>query len=291
MIFLAGLGLDAAGNIDSIGTHNANGLSDVLHLEAARKNNTVRGGGAAGQVPIRGLAGAAILAGACGIEQEREDAGVAIKHSQREFGVDAKGLDDRERTSYARNNVRTLVTVKLCRVEAHKCTQRVDFRGSGVHKDADRFNFFRKFGAYLRRVGGNDTAKALLVKIETQGVGPGIGGSFGVGQIGDAADLDADHNGGPSGAVPRRVASAAAGSGASIRCSPIRNASKPAWRRRSKSSWVRRPDSLTAIQWSGIWSISSREVSARIVKVFRSRLFTPRIRASAASARSSSALV
>src|SRR6266403_5765617 len=46
MIFLSGLGLDAAGNIDSIGTHNANGLSDVLHLEAACQNNTVRGSGA-----------------------------------------------------------------------------------------------------------------------------------------------------------------------------------------------------------------------------------------------------
>src|SRR5258705_5529848 len=170
MIFLAGLGLDAAGNINSIGTHNANGLSDVLHLEAARQNNTVRGGGAAGQVPIRGLTSAAILARTCAIEQEREDAGVAIKRSQRELGIDAKGLDDRERTSYARNNVRTFVAVKLRRVEAHKCTQRVNFRGSGVHKDADRFDFLRKLGANLRGIGGNDAPETFLVEIEAQGV-------------------------------------------------------------------------------------------------------------------------
>src|SRR5712672_1123777 len=50
---------------------------------------------------------------------------------------DAKSLDDRERTSYTRNNFRAFVTVKLRRVEAHECTQRVDFRGSGVHKDAN----------------------------------------------------------------------------------------------------------------------------------------------------------
>jgi len=44
----------------------------------------------------------------------------------------------------------------------------------------------------LRSIGGNDTAKALLVKIEAQGVGPGVGGSFGIGEIGDAADFDAN---------------------------------------------------------------------------------------------------
>src|ERR1700704_2851565 len=98
MIFLAWLDLDAAGNIDAIGTHDANCLGNVFNLEAARQNDAVRAGSAARQLPISGLAGAAILTGARAVEEKGEDIGVAIKRSKGEAGVNAKRFDNRERT-------------------------------------------------------------------------------------------------------------------------------------------------------------------------------------------------
>src|SRR6266403_4577325 len=97
MILLAGLGFDAASDVDRIGTDGTNGCGDVLNLEAARQNDAVRAGRAARQLPISGLAGAAILTGARAVEEKGEDIGVAIKRSKGEAGVDAKRFDNRER--------------------------------------------------------------------------------------------------------------------------------------------------------------------------------------------------
>src|SRR5882672_9072531 len=52
MILLAGLGFDAASDVDRIGTDGTNGCGDVLHLEAARQNDAVRAGSAARQLQI-----------------------------------------------------------------------------------------------------------------------------------------------------------------------------------------------------------------------------------------------
>src|ERR1700730_3986227 len=126
MIFFAGLHLQTAGNVNAIRTNGANRFRDIFNLEAAGQNNTVRGGSTARQLPIGGLTGATILAGASAVEQEGKDARVAIKSSKGEAGVDAKRFYDRERTGHARSDVWSFVTVKLCRVEAHEGAQGVD---------------------------------------------------------------------------------------------------------------------------------------------------------------------
>src|SRR2546429_6400363 len=77
-----------------------------------------------------------------------------------------------------------------------------------------------------------------------------------------------------------------AGSRESIRQVPIRKASNPAARSLSNSPCVQIPDSLTAMQFSGMWSTNSKDVSVRTSCVFRLRLFTPMIRASAADRKS-----
>jgi len=72
---------------------------------------------------------------------------------------------------------------------------------------------------------------------------------------------------------------------------PTRKALKPAARSFASSAAERMPDSLTAMQSSGICSISSNEVSTRTSSVLRLRLLTPIIFAPAAMARVSSSLV
>src|SRR5216684_299327 len=64
-------------------------------------------------------------------------------------------------------------------------------REAGV--DADGFDFLGKLGADLRGIGGDDAAETFFVEVKAQGVGAGVGGGFGVGEIGDAANLDANH--------------------------------------------------------------------------------------------------
>ena len=78
------------------------------------------------------------------------------------------------------------------------------------------------------------------------------------------------------------ASSAAAGSSCAIRCSPIRNASYPASRRRTMSSGPRMPLSATATTSSGIAEARESAVSRSTVIVRRSRLLTPTMRAPAA---------
>src|SRR5258708_25688558 len=58
LIFFAGLRFQATGDVDPIRTNNPNGLRDVFDLQAAGQNDTVRSSGAAGGIPVRGLAAA-----------------------------------------------------------------------------------------------------------------------------------------------------------------------------------------------------------------------------------------
>jgi hypothetical protein len=90
VIFLAGLRFDTASDVDAVGPHETNGFRDVFDLETAGKNDTTRGGGAAGEVPIGGLAGAPILACTGSVEEKGEDVGVAVEHRKSEIGIDAK---------------------------------------------------------------------------------------------------------------------------------------------------------------------------------------------------------
>ena len=91
-----------------------------------------------------------------------------------------------------------------------------------------------------------------------------------------------------SDAEPIKASSAAAGFSCAIRCSPIRNASYPASRRRTMSVGPRIPLSATATTSSGIAEASESAVSTSTVIVRRSRLLTPTTRAPTARARSSS---
>src|ERR1700730_15666152 len=193
MIFFAGLHLQTAGNVNAIRTNGANRFRDIFNLEAAGQNNTVRGGSTARQLPIGGLTGATILAGASAVEQEGKDARVAIKSSKGEAGVDAKRFYDRERTGYTRSDVGSFVTMKLRGVDSNESAERIDGGGLGVDEDTEGFDFRGKLGANLRGISGDDAAEAFFVEIEAESVGPSIGGGLGVGKIGDAANFYANH--------------------------------------------------------------------------------------------------
>src|SRR5229473_3455818 len=193
VIFFAGLRFQAAGDVNAVWTNDTNGVRDVLYLESAGQNDTAVRGGAAGEVPISGLSGAAILARASSIEKKGECVRVSIERAHREAGVDAKGFDDGQRAGDSRNDVGSFVAVELRRIKAHERAQRVDVRRPGVDEHADGFDFLGKLGADLRGVGGDHAAETFFVEVKAEGVGTGVRGGFGVGEIGDAANLDANH--------------------------------------------------------------------------------------------------
>src|SRR5260370_4574434 len=62
VIFLSGLRFHAAGNVNSVGAHNAHRRSYVFDVEAACQNDTAAKPGAARNVPIRGVARTTIFA-------------------------------------------------------------------------------------------------------------------------------------------------------------------------------------------------------------------------------------
>src|ERR1700688_2006819 len=195
VIFLAVLGSQAAGDIDPVRANDANRFRDVFDFESARKNYAMSSGRATGEIPVGGLPGAAILAYASAIQKKSQDAGKLIEQAHRKTGIDAKCLDDRKRSGDARDDVGSFVAVELRGVKAHKRAQGVDVRGLGVDEHADRFDFLRQFRADLRGVGGGNAAQTFFVEIEAEGVGAGVGSGFGVGEIGDAANFDANHTG------------------------------------------------------------------------------------------------
>src|SRR6185437_5126766 len=160
-----------------------------------------------------------------------------------------------------------------------------------VDEDADGGDALGQAADDGARLADADASRAAREKIEAEEIHARFAGAPRVRPIGDAADfyLHVFH-GNYSRAAGAAINSRRprAGSGLFIRCSPIRKASKPASRSRWRSSCVRRPDSLTAMQSWGIISTSEREVSTRTWKSRRSRLLTPMMRAPAASARSTS---
>src|SRR4029077_4989352 len=83
VIFLARLGFQAAGDIDPVRADDANRFRDVFDFETAREDYAMSGGRAAGEVPVSGLPGAAILAYARAIEKKCQDAGKSIEQAHR----------------------------------------------------------------------------------------------------------------------------------------------------------------------------------------------------------------
>ncbi len=193
VIFFAGFCFQATGDVDSVRTNNPNGFRDIFDFKSAGQNDTAVRSGAAGEVPISGLSRATILACASPIEKKGEGVRVSIERAHREAGVDAKGFDDGQRPGDSRNDVGGFVAVELRGIEAHERTQRVDVRGLGVDEHADGFDFLGKLGADLRGVGSDHAAETFFVEVKAEGVGAGVGGGFGVREIGDAANLDANH--------------------------------------------------------------------------------------------------
>ena len=61
-VFAAGAGFDAAGHIDRVGAHDADGFGDIFGRETACKDNPLRLGGGTGEMPVCGGAGTAKLA-------------------------------------------------------------------------------------------------------------------------------------------------------------------------------------------------------------------------------------
>src|ERR1700722_16906620 len=55
VILFAGFRFQAAGYIDPVGMNDTDCFRDIFHFEAAGENYAVRGGGAAGEVPVGSL--------------------------------------------------------------------------------------------------------------------------------------------------------------------------------------------------------------------------------------------
>src|SRR5712671_670220 len=176
VIFSARLGLQPARYIDPVRANDANRFRDVFDLETARKNYTVSGRSAPGEVPVGSLPGAAILAHPSAIQKKCQNARKLIKQAHRKSGIDAKGLDDRKRAGDARNDVGSLIAVELRGVKAHEGAQGVDVGGLGIDEHADRFDFLRQLRADLRGIGSRDAAQTSFIEIEAERVGAGIGG-------------------------------------------------------------------------------------------------------------------
>ena len=70
VVFFPGPSFDAAANIDSIGPGHANGGGDIFGRQAAGEEDAVAFCGAAGDLPIEGLAGAAAAAASERVEQD-----------------------------------------------------------------------------------------------------------------------------------------------------------------------------------------------------------------------------
>src|ERR1700682_2460445 len=141
----------------------------------------MRRGSTTCKVPIRGLPGSTILACEGAIEKKGEDARKFIECREWKIGVNAKRFDHGERRSNSRDDVGSLVAVKLRGLEAHERAEGVDISGLGVDENTDGFDFFGKLGANLRGIGSNNSAQTFFVEIETERVGAGVGGSFGIG--------------------------------------------------------------------------------------------------------------
>src|SRR5206468_3756409 len=123
VIFFAGFALYAAGDIDGIGTHEANRFCYVFDLETARKNDAAGKSSAPREIPIGGSSGAAVLTGARGVEKESEDFGEFIERRSCEIGIHAKGFDDGKGSRHAGDYVGSFVTMELRGVEAHECAE------------------------------------------------------------------------------------------------------------------------------------------------------------------------
>src|SRR5215472_19301402 len=87
VILLAGLRLHPAGHIDSVRTNDAHSSGDVFHLQPACENDTAGECRTAGHVPIRGTAGAAILASVRSVKEIRKGARIVVKNAQGEIGL------------------------------------------------------------------------------------------------------------------------------------------------------------------------------------------------------------
>ncbi len=109
-----------------------------------------------------------------------------------------------------------------------------------VDEDADPHHEGRQGRADRPRPLDRHRARALRPEDEADRVGARLGGGHAVVRRRDPADLDeeAGHRGSPveSSAATRSWRSASPGSGAAMRCSPTRKASKPASRRRRTSA-------------------------------------------------------
>jgi len=193
VIFLAGLGFDAAGDVHRIRSHAANRRAHIFWRETARQHNTVSGDSAAGNIPIRAGSCAAKLARTRAIEQESESVVILVQSGEWKIRGNAKRFDNWNSARNLGNDRGSFVTVKLGGGKAHESVERIDFRWLGVHEEADSLYAGRKLRAHGGGFDRGNAAKALFVEIKAEHVGARIASGFGVRPIGNAANLDEDH--------------------------------------------------------------------------------------------------
>jgi len=192
-IFFAGAEFDATGHIDGVGADDADGFGDVFGSESAGEDDALGLRSGAREVPVAGCAAAAVVAGESGVQQKGGGAAKAGKIRRGTSLPQAQGLDDRQTAGDAIDNLLRFVAVELRGGKTEGFAKRYDRRLRPVDKDADGGDERRKsadqFGGCERR----DAARAGVVKIQADGVSTEVGGEFGVFQLGDATDFDADH--------------------------------------------------------------------------------------------------
>src|SRR5580692_3778886 len=147
VIFLAGLGFDAAGDIYRVRPHRTNRGAHIFWRETTCQHNTVSGDRAPGDIPIGAGSRAAKLARTRAIEQESESVVIFVQSRERKIRSHAKGLDDGNGACNLGNDSGCLITMKLCGGEAHERMERIDFRRLGVHEETDGLYTGRQLGA------------------------------------------------------------------------------------------------------------------------------------------------
>src|SRR5487761_1722153 len=249
----------------------------------------------AGNAPVELFSCSAAMLGIVAVEQKAGCAAVFAQRTHLKAWAHAKGLDHRifaRETFYCGGR---FFSVQLQDTEIRRARDPQSFSHRSIHENAHRGHTLRHVTDDFLGARKRNSPRAVRVEIKSQGIRASAYRELRVLPAGDPAKFYARHFGTPvfmletaAAEVPSNSRNPSDGSDMVIRCSPIRKASNPAARSRVKSSCVRIPDSLTAIHSSGISLTSSSDVSRRTSNVFKSRLFTPIIFASASCARCNS---
>lgn len=193
MVFDAGGGLDATGDIHAEGLRLAHGAGDVFRGEAAAKEEgfvreTATGFG--GEGPVAKATGAAEVIGGVGVEDEGVG-GVVLEEGEALDSVEGEGADDGEAERFDGGaEAGGFVTVELDGFEESAVHSGTDVGDVGVNEEGHPRGAAGEMREPGPGCGKGMEALGFRVEIDTDGAGPGFGADGGVCGVGNAADFD-----------------------------------------------------------------------------------------------------